>query len=37
MYVRIDRLRFSSVYEREQVQVTIIVRKHVARKVKIEI
>ena len=37
MYVRIDRLRYSSVYEREQAQVTIIVRKHVVRKVKIEI
>ena len=32
MYVRIDRLRFSSVYECEQAQVTIIMRKQEAKK-----
>ena len=31
MYVCIDRLRFSSVDECEQAQVTIIVRKHEAK------
>ena len=37
MYVRIDRLRFLSVYECEQGQVTILMRKHGEKKrVKIE-